>query len=95
MLFLYGEEGLYSFWMRGMRFPLDFLWITGDCMLLEVTADVPPPEEGTPDSSLPIFLPSGPVLFVLEINGGVAQERDIRPGDEVRFFGAELAGYGC
>ena len=95
MLFLYPEEGVYGFWMRGMRFPLDFLWITGDCNLLEVTADVPPPEKGTPDNRLPIFTPSQPVRYILEINGGVARGQGIRPGDEVRFSGADLAAYGC
>ena len=93
MLFLYDEEGVRSFWMRGMRFPLDFVWIKADCTVLETTLNVPPPEQGTPTSSLPLYLPSQPILHVLEVNAGEAQ--GIRPGDQVRFSGEELAGYAC
>ena len=30
MLFPYDHKEQYNFWMREMRFPLDFIWIDGD-----------------------------------------------------------------
>ena len=30
MLFVFGEESTQSFWMKGMRFCLDIVWITND-----------------------------------------------------------------
>ncbi len=95
MIFLYDEEAQYSFWMRGMLIPLDFLWIGADCTVFEVIADVPPPEKGAPTSSLPLYMPSAPVLHVLEVNAGVVEESGMQPGDRVRFFGEELMGFGC
>ena len=44
-------------WMKGMRFPLDLVWIDGD-RVVEVTARVPDEPPGTPESQLPIYSPS-------------------------------------
>ncbi len=97
MLFPLRVERIPAFWMRGMRFSLDFLWISADCRLLEVTPDVPPAAGGpdAPANTLPIYSPSRPVLFVLEINAGEAAASGLRPGAPVLFTGPDLAGLGC
>jgi uncharacterized membrane protein (UPF0127 family) len=85
MLFVLPEEGRETFWMKGMRFPLDFAWISSDRRVLQLTEDVPPPEAGTPDKSLPLYKPEQPVRYVLEVNAGVTEALGISVGDEVRF----------
>jgi len=95
MIFLYTREDTYGFWMKGMRFPLDFVWIAGNCSVLEITPNVPQAPPGAPDSSLPIYYASRPVLHVLEINAGEAARQGVRAGDQVGFSGAALAGYRC
>ncbi|MDZ4278961.1 MAG: DUF192 domain-containing protein, partial [Dehalococcoidia bacterium] len=65
MLFVFEQEGQPGFWMRGMRFPLDFIWISADQRVVSLTEDVPPPEPGTPDQALPFYEPDEPVLYVL------------------------------
>ena len=41
MLFVFEGEQPRQFWMKDMRFPLDIIWIDGQCRLVGVSADVP------------------------------------------------------
>ena len=93
MLFVYQEPVVPGFWMRQMRFPLDFVWVGEDCEVVDVTPDVPAPELGTPDSELPLYRPSAPILYNLEVNAGAAARHGIGVGDAVRF--RNVPGGGC
>ncbi len=95
MLFIYEAEGAHTFWMKDMQFPLDFVWISGECLVVEVTAGAPPPEPGQSPNDLPRYSPPGPVRYILEINAGEAETADIDPGDVVEFAGSRLGTYGC
>jgi hypothetical protein len=83
MLFVYSEERIPSFWMLDMRFALDFIWISADLRVADLTEDVPPPEPG--ESDLPRYGPDQPILYVLEVNAGVVQEAGVQVGDTVAF----------
>jgi uncharacterized membrane protein (UPF0127 family) len=76
-------------WMKGMRFPLDLVWID-DGRVVDVTADVPD-EPNTPEAQLPIYSPSQPANRLLEVNAGWAERNGVRPGDRVR-LGQHAAG---
>ncbi len=41
-----------SFWMKGMRFPLDMIWIR-DGRVVDVTARIPPPARAPPKRGFP------------------------------------------
>lgn len=71
------------FWMKGMRFPLDMIWIK-DGRVVDITARVPPPRDGVPDSELPSYSPARPADRNLEVNAGWAARNGVRPGDPVR-----------
>jgi uncharacterized membrane protein (UPF0127 family) len=73
------------FWMKGMRFPLDMIWIK-DARVVDITADVPHEPRGTPDSKLPSYSPSRPADRVLEVNAGWAKRNGVRPGDRVLYI---------
>ena len=83
MLFVFDEERIPGFTMRGMRFPLDFLWISADRRVVDVTEDVPAP--AAPGDELSGIRPSEPVLYVLEVNAGVVREVGVAVGDDVTF----------
>jgi uncharacterized membrane protein (UPF0127 family) len=80
MLFLLPDDSP-SFWMKGMRFPLDMIWIR-DGRVVDVSANVPPP--GDSSTPLPTYSPDRPANRVLEVNAGWAAEHRIRRGDAVR-----------
>ena len=95
MLFIYEADAAHTFWMKDMRFPLDFVWISGECLVVDVTAGAPPPEPGQSSADLPRYSPSGPVRYILEINAGEAETANIEAGDMVEFAGSPLGTYGC
>lgn len=77
MLFEFPSEQMRSFWMKNTYIPLDIIYIARDGRIVSIAANT------TPFSEAPI--PSeGPANGVLEINGGLAAELGIRPGDTVR-----------
>ncbi len=85
MLFIFEDDGRPGFWMRRMRFPLDFIWISVGGRVVDLTEDVPPPEPDVPDTDLPLYRPVAPVRYILEVNAGVAREEGIEVGDDVTF----------
>ena len=95
MLFVYDSDAPRTFWMPDMHFPLDMVWISSDCAVAAVTANVPHPAPDTPRSDLPIYPSQVPVRFVLEINAGQAAQHGIAPGTLVEFAGAIANRWGC
>jgi uncharacterized membrane protein (UPF0127 family) len=82
MLFVYDHPDRYEFWMKGMRFPLDFIWINGN-KVADLSQNIPQPVTLT---AQPVRLaPIVPADKVLEVNAGVIQSLGIRVGDLVQF----------
>jgi uncharacterized membrane protein (UPF0127 family) len=86
MLFIFDRPATYSFWMKGMTFALDMMWIdSGKVVHLE--RDVPPPAPGAPESSYPVYTPRAPALYVLEVQAGFAARNGIDVGTTVELRG--------
>jgi uncharacterized membrane protein (UPF0127 family) len=85
MLFVFETGKASAFWMKDMRFPLDFVWIGNECEVVDTTANVPPPD--SPDSPLPIYESDPPAAYTLEVNAGEVEQLGIQTGDSVRFSG--------
>jgi len=82
MLFVYNHPERYGFWMKGMRFPLDFIWINGN-KVADLSDHIPPPVS---DTAQPVSLaPSAPADKVLEVNAGVIDRIGVKIGDLVQF----------
>jgi uncharacterized membrane protein (UPF0127 family) len=60
MLFPFGDAGSRSFWMGGMRFPLDFAWIR-DGKIVHIERNIPVNFGGT-------ITPDEPADNVFEVN---------------------------
>lgn len=96
MLFVYKDRSAGAFWMHGMRFALDFIWISAGCRVVDIHQNVPPPEPGTPDAEMDILQSDEPAAYVLEVNAGGITRHGILPGMVVSFSGSELGlSYGC
>ena len=79
MLFVYGEPGNYSFWMKDMKFPIDIIWIGKDKRIVDITKNISP--ETFPET----FKSAIPAQYVLELNAGWADNNFIRVDDLVSF----------
>ncbi|MDA1347269.1 MAG: DUF192 domain-containing protein [Chloroflexi bacterium] len=94
MLFVFESGVASSFWMKGMRFALDFVWIGADCTVAGTTVNVPPPSSDS-DTSPPIFNSPAPAAYAFEINAREVNEYGIEVGDPVSFSGFSVAGAEC
>ena len=81
MLFLYQTPARHGFWMKGMKFPLDFIWVSGD-RVVEITENVPAPKPGEAPLKL---TPKVEVDKVLEVGSGFAAKHQIKVGDKVEY----------
>jgi uncharacterized membrane protein (UPF0127 family) len=81
MLFVFEATSQYKFWMKGMRFPLDMLWIKDDT-IVDIIKNVPNPSANTPDSELPVYAPTVPINRILEVNAGYVDSHGIVVGDK-------------
>jgi len=75
MLFIFGREQAYSFWMMDMKFSLDIIWIDSDGIVVHIENDVPPCS-----AACPSYQPNVSALYVLEVNAGFADSIDLRAG---------------
>jgi uncharacterized membrane protein (UPF0127 family) len=80
MLFIFPIPGVYTFWMKGMNFPLDFVWISNGSVI-QVMENVPKP---TSTLDFATYSPVAPVDRVLEINAGAVARTGIQVGDSVQ-----------
>ena len=94
MLFVYDTEGRRSFWMPDMNFPLDMVWINGDCQVVDITRDAPPQAPGQSLNELPHYSVDN-AQYILEINAGESATYGITPGAPVKFNGSLSGAYGC
>lgn len=83
MLFIFEKADKYPFWMKGLKFPLDFIWIGSDTVL-DVLENVPPPTAVQDDASLPIYSSKVDIDKVLEVNAGTVQRLNIKVGDVIQ-----------
>lgn len=84
MLFLFPEKETRTFWMKGMKIPIDIIWISGNS-IVGVAQNVPPPRLGSIDSELPLYTSQGPVEHVLEVAAGFFERHSLAVGDTVQY----------
>lgn len=82
MLFIFDKADKYSFWMKGLNFSLDFVYIK-DNRIIEILPNIQPPYGGQTDKSLAIYQPKEEINMVLEVNGGTSQRLNIKVGDTI------------
>jgi uncharacterized membrane protein (UPF0127 family) len=78
MIFIRKPADVASFWMKNTFIPLDLLFIRADGTISSIAPDA------VPQSLAPIEAVE-PVVAVLELKGGEAARRGIKPGDVVKW----------
>ena len=82
MFFVFPKEGKYQFWMKGMKFSLDLIFIRKG-RVVDLLRNVLPPTPGQKDSELSIYAPIVPIDMMLEVNSGFIDARGIRIGSQI------------
>lgn len=85
MLFVFQpSDAKPSFWMEGMLFDIDIIWIN-DEKIVQMDLGVPKPKANTPSNQLPLYQPYVGVDYVLEVNSGLSKDNGFAVGDAVDF----------
>ena len=78
MLFVFKNEQPRSFYMKNTEFSLDIIYINNKKEIVSIQKNTKPYDE--------VSLPSNaPVLYVLEINGGLSDSWGIKTGDVIEW----------
>lgn len=77
MIFNFSEKGKQGFWMKGMKFDLDIIWISGNEIVYMV--------KNIPYNSKEIMAPDVEADKVLEINAGKVDRLGLKLGDKIIF----------
>jgi len=83
MLFVYERPDFYAFWMKGMRFDIDIVWMR-EGRIVDIAHRVP----HDPESNGPTVRPGELADRVLEVPAGYALAHGWQPGDPVQLHGA-------
>jgi uncharacterized membrane protein (UPF0127 family) len=80
MLFIFEKEGIYPFHMKNTLIPLDIIWLDENKNIVFIS------ENNRPCSHdyCPIINPETKAKYVLEINAGLINELEIKPGDNAK-----------
>jgi len=80
MLFPYSPPQQVSFWMKGMSFPIDIIYISSD-QIVQIYSQVPVPSPS--ETNLKTYPSNQPVDYVLETAAGWTDKYSIGIGDKV------------
>jgi hypothetical protein len=79
VLFVFPEEGEYSFWMKNTSIPLDIIWIDQNGEVVFISENTQPCQENT----CPVISTDKKAKYVLEINAGVSKGISLKVGDKL------------
>jgi uncharacterized membrane protein (UPF0127 family) len=81
MLFVFEDEGIYSFWMKNVEFNLDMIWIDSSGEVVHIEENVP-----TCSEICPSYTSLRRARFVLEVNAGYVNEINLVKGSIAEIF---------
>lgn len=84
MLFIFEKPDIQKFWMKGMKFGIDIVWIKGNKVVGFIENVLPEP--GKLDFELKIYQSPEEVDKVLELKQGGVKRFKIKIGDEINFY---------
>jgi uncharacterized membrane protein (UPF0127 family) len=82
MLFVFPQEGVYPFWMKGMLIPLDMVWMDSNGTVVHIEENVQPCKA----DPCPIINPGVQAKYVLEVDAGTADRIGLAGGDKMSVY---------
>lgn len=80
MLFVFDKNDQHSVWMKGMRIPIDIIWLNENKKVVHIEHDVWPDNE--PHET---YVPPKPARYIIEIAAGEAKKSGLKVGAQVQF----------
>lgn len=77
MLFVFDKNEEHYFWMKGMNFPIDMIWISENQKVIYIK------KYAQIDSFLETYGPEENSKYVLEVIAGFSDKYNLRIGDEI------------
>jgi len=81
MIFIFDTEGIYPFWMKDTRIPLDMIWLDKDGRIVDMYSAKPQPDAKLWE--LKTYPNKTPAKYVIEINEGDFDKNNLKVGDIV------------
>lgn len=82
MLFVFDAPQIQTFWMKGMRFCLDIVWVSST-EVVGAAESVCPDPPGIADADRPVQTSPAPVQYVLEVPAGWLKQHGYGAGTPV------------
>jgi len=79
LLFVFDKPEFHQFWMKDMLFSIDIIWISADYKVVDIT------KNASPETFPEFFTPREKAQYVLEVNAGFSDKKNIKIGDSVIF----------
>lgn len=84
MWFVFLQPVELHFWMKDTLIPLDIVFVNSDLVITNIARNVPPCQDVDPEqANCETYSSDGKAQYVLELNGGVADELGFKVGDKV------------
>lgn len=81
MLFVFDREGRHGFWMYGMKFSIDIIWLDGSMRVIYVWRDAEPCRSLLECRTV---RPNKNAKYVVELRAGSAKKLGIKIGDRLK-----------
>ena len=79
MFFVFEKPAPYGFWMKGMNFAIDIVWVNESFEVVGIENDI------SPETFPKIFYPNIAIKYVLEVPSGFSRNHGIDIGDIMYF----------
>ncbi|VVB98165.1 putative ACR [uncultured archaeon] len=87
MLFVYDESGPRAFWMKGMRFALDIIFIDEAGTVVDVARGMVPCDSATEETTCTAHISKTDAKYVLEVNAGFVDAHGADGGKKINWQG--------
>jgi uncharacterized membrane protein (UPF0127 family) len=88
MLFVFGNEGIYPFWMKNTYYPLDQIWISSNGTIgriAYIAHAVPCIDYDKAQLNCPLYVPNATADYVIEASSGFTAKYGVHVGSAVSF----------
>lgn len=81
MLFIFPYKAKHALWMRGMKFPIDVLWLDAERKIISMKEDLPP----ATIFEFKTYSPNKQAKYVIELPAGFIKKNKVKMKSKIVF----------